>query len=814
MPPKKHLPAPIDRPLSRAYLRQFTGWSTAYPPGASQPTSLRKMKNMLVNREGSVRIRPGLRLVSRSLADGMPFNVALDREIVGTYETFYLNTGEKAVLFAYRVPVTNEVEFQVGVVNGEDIVVNEVANISTYFTAVNWDTTPKFSAATTYVKYLQIDNKIIALSNAGETMIVFRAGTEKTVIKLETITKPEATLTQGSRLLGAMATGNWINTDQSTYPDLVDDPQPDSLFCNTESDNDYMFGFFYTYSNEIGETGASDVWITEFKRPFGAWSWRPATGGVTNSEPNPALPPSSNPNLSGDQYFLQPTGSAETGFITARDQGATKINYYMFTWSKQDSVPVEAFLIGSKDIGPTTLASQVYFQVTPATRSLGVNHPVPNTLERYNSTKVSCASQGLVAADRLVLVGDPTALAVIRWTTNEQGNYLNLSPNRGGGYKTLTSGNMQVPVVAKLWQNPQSADTITVLNSGSDGHSTAYYMAPAQVASQSDATNVMGFEETTATPGTVSPYGCEVANNALFHPLEDQLMKSTASNYNINHKAMTDLIAPDWRRLINKHKIVSCFFDQRIYYLVHNPNGEALEEGCNGNEVWTLDMSAEGGAWSRWTTQGVSMRKIVLNGQSYLSLIRPDGIFVFDPNYYYDEVHSGASGNGPDTIAYRAIAWEMETNTQGANRAHDAWAHLQQLQITLGSFVGELEWGVRGWDRHGQPVDFSKLTKDRLPASADGLQWDFEDQLQVKRDMKEWFFYAHSVEGMTDDGPGTLFSRGQITLVQYRYAPVSVNVGYEMGSIETFEYGRDAVDAVSSNTLNGVPIPFNDPSRP
>ena len=42
---KQTIAAPIDRPLSRAYLRKFTGWSTAYPPGMSDPTSLRVMHN-------------------------------------------------------------------------------------------------------------------------------------------------------------------------------------------------------------------------------------------------------------------------------------------------------------------------------------------------------------------------------------------------------------------------------------------------------------------------------------------------------------------------------------------------------------------------------------------------------------------------------------------------------------------------------------------------------------------------------------------------------------------------------------------------
>ena len=43
MASKAQTPPPIDKPLARAYLRKFTGWSTAYPPGTSDPTSLRVM---------------------------------------------------------------------------------------------------------------------------------------------------------------------------------------------------------------------------------------------------------------------------------------------------------------------------------------------------------------------------------------------------------------------------------------------------------------------------------------------------------------------------------------------------------------------------------------------------------------------------------------------------------------------------------------------------------------------------------------------------------------------------------------------------
>ena len=55
---KKTVQAPIDRPLAKAYLRQFQGWSTAYPPGLSDPTSLRVMENVQITREGAARVRP------------------------------------------------------------------------------------------------------------------------------------------------------------------------------------------------------------------------------------------------------------------------------------------------------------------------------------------------------------------------------------------------------------------------------------------------------------------------------------------------------------------------------------------------------------------------------------------------------------------------------------------------------------------------------------------------------------------------------------------------------------------------------------
>lgn len=808
MPPKSKMPAPIDRPLSRAYLREFTGWSTEYPPGASDPTSLRIMENMMINRRGSVRIRPGLRV--RSAVAGVS-TLAADEKIVGTQEAFYLNDGRQAFLFAVRK--TDAIWFRVAVVEGNDALsiytLDDLGFDTTEWGGAGLD--PYFTLATTYVKYLQIDNKIIALSNAGEELIVFRVGTEKKVRKLQAITQPSWGSLDSSRPLVYMPEYAWVaSASQSTLEPLPAQAfSTETLFSSDPADNTYSFGFFYTYTNELGESGSSDVAIIKLQRGYGTWKMEGLAVPVNVSDaPTPNGLPAANAQQSADVLIVRVPDTAAAGFDAAIALGATGINFYMFAWSNQDSVPVEAGLVASVPIAAgDTEAIKGRIAINPTSVFLGSTLQLPTTATRYNSTGPSKAGNGLVAADRMVLVYDPTDGAKIRWTTNEQGNYLNFSPSKGGGFKTLTSGNMQVAASVKLWQNPQSADTITILNMGTDGHSTGYYMQPAQVASQSDATNIMGFEETTATPGTVSPYGVEVANNALFHPLDDQLMKSTASNYNISHKATTDMIAREWARLVNKHKIVSCLHDGRLYYLVHNPQGAELEAGCNGNEIWVLDMVSEGGSWSRWLVQGVSMRKTKIRGEVLLGLLRPDGWFYFDPLSAIDDVIVGG------VVQSRAIPWNLETNTQGANRAHDAWAHLRQAQITLGNFTGRMRWGVKGIDQHGKRVNLEKITKAEGSMLTTDLPWDQDDQLQIGRDMKEWIFFASSLNNDAGGAP-VEFSAGQITLLQYRYAPVSVNVGYAFGSVETFEYGRDVAQLAVTNTDNGVPQPYNDQGRP
>jgi hypothetical protein len=358
-----------------------------------------------------------------------------------------------------------------------------------------------------------------------------------------------------------------------------------------------------------------------------------------------------------------------------------------------------------------------------------------------------------------------------------------------------------------LWQNPQSVDTLTILNQGVDSYSTSYYMAPATVTSQSETTQIMSFEQTNGTPGTVSPFGVKSYNNGLFHPLDDHLMKSTANNYNINHKSMTDAIRDRWQPLRNKHRIHVEEYDGRLYYIVDNPDGVDIGLQHRGNEIWVLDaMNASdgGGAWSRFLIPAYELKKIELNGRIYLGIVCPESIYYLDELAWMDE-HDGDS---------TAIPWFLQTNTQGVNRAHDQDSHLQQVTPTFGNFFGTCRYGISAWDTNGKPVDKNKVYRQPVEVdfSQNPLAWDHEDPLLIKHGVQEFYFNAGSV--IDPETREVLPSYGQISNVQYRMTPLSTNIGYERGSNETYEYLNADAIWQRRTAINGVPIPEIDPRRP
>jgi len=116
---------------------------------------------------------------------------------------------------------------------------------------------------------------------------------------------------------------------------------------------------------------------------------------------------------------------------------------------------------------------------------------------------------------------------------------------------------------------------------------------------------------------------------------------------------------------------------------------------------------------------------------------------------------------------------------------------------------------------------------------------DSMDHLLISREFVEWTFFAESIfapipgkhygYGHGSYGKGryghggsatgeaeTWDFYGQIDFVQFMSAPASMNIGYETGSIETFEYQRNAYRGDNSGTditRNGIAMPM-DTRRP
>lgn len=1178
--PKKQTPPPIDRPLSRAYLRNFTGWSTAYPPGLSDPTSCRQMENMFVTRDKGLSVRPGLRYMSYlDTPDVDPLNndvpgVAFDRPLVGELEPFYLTGGTKALLFAVR-EVDQSVGFRVLIMDRPDKTVFSLEEAG--FFIPQGTATLNFSSATKHVTYLQIDNRILAMSDAGELLRYFTVGTERVAKALSPITTPKwedadkpvivhpssnwvlklayslrrnellnpsfeagfahwskgsttfwaldrskgraanrnalvlwtaplrtnyamsplhnvsatgtagwhsgkgdpvidkdgdwmrvydkggkdvflahsakcAGIEEGKRYklafnfelssdaqvrarlqfyrnngseigdpikffpdkkdgrwespgieapnnatsvriyLGADSTdkkASWakfkhvmlcranestdffsgadggayqwfgtVNASSSLYwppqditiaasrvpvdpgsavtgslyvrgmdeqgnsvardvfldcfvndkhgahvahnrsstlqtsntwarldttisadartvagniqvtiknvapgdrihlddgmleakatlgtyfdgatPSTTDtvyswqNPQKqhlspslrtfttnptaipgannpaaaDSLISSDATKNTFKMGFFYAFENEIGESAPSKIVEVRMMRPQSNWLWKSPTQDASN-EPNGAVTDVA--DLCADQLVAS---IPKAVYDAALSNGAVRWHLYTFAWSDQDPVPVEATLAGTRELYPdrvSRLTNQAmpyekggWINITPSRKFTTDSQALPTATNRVNYSAPPRARNGLVAGDRMIVVGDADEPATIKWTTNRPGMYTNFTAHKGGGAKTLSSGNLNLPASVQLWQNPQSVDTLTILCLGSDGTSTCYYMSPADVTSQSSSTQVMGFEETTNTPGTMAPYGALVHNNALFRPIDRALLKSTAQNYNINHKTLSDDIANMWEELQEKRWIMSAVHDNRLYFLVNNPRGEPVEDGCSGNEIWVYDTAGgESGTWARFLIQASALQVIDYGARVYVGVIRPDGLFYLDYDARQDDY---VLDDG--TVGRRHIPWSFEMNTQGANKAHDAWAHLQQIVLTLGDFQGVMEYGIRAKTINGTAINTFKRFSDFLGSDVEGLSWEAQDALSVRRDLMQWYFYARSVDGEP--------SWGQFNTVQYRYTPVSVNVGYEQGSVETFEYSRNVVRGNDALYRNGIPEPAQDFGR-
>src|SRR5690606_24552308 len=109
------------------------------------------MENVWVTREGALAIRPALRSVFPS---GNWITTNYNARSIGSFESFFLNDGSKAMLFATKEAGGNIV-FRVAKYNSVTEGYEIISLAQAGFTG-----SAGFSSDTKYVRYLQIDNKV------------------------------------------------------------------------------------------------------------------------------------------------------------------------------------------------------------------------------------------------------------------------------------------------------------------------------------------------------------------------------------------------------------------------------------------------------------------------------------------------------------------------------------------------------------------------------------------------------------------------------------------------------------------------------
>jgi hypothetical protein len=563
--------------------------------------------------------------------------------------------------------------------------------------------------------------------------------------------------------------------------------------------NPYKLGVFYTFSNVFGESAPSQIMEVRLARPWSNWVMEsPAP------DSSPSGTATDDPRKAADQLVCI---IPEKVYDEALEDGAIKWNLYGFTWSEHEPVPPAAQLIDTRAMVKTTPEGSIpedyeaagFIVLTPSRKIYDVDIELPDSTRLNNYSKPPTARTGGVYGDRIVLIGDADNLGTVSWSSNKTGEFMNFSASYGGGRKTFSAGNITIPSRVTLWHNPQSVDTITILCTGVDGRSNCYYMAPASISTQTSTQVVMGFEETSNTLGTIAPFFVEVLNNGLYRPLDHAIVKSTAGNYMINHSTITDPISNIWQGLASKSWMQSAVLDNRMYILVHNPNGEPLKENYRGNEVWVYDAAKEGATWSKLLIPAISLAILTFGTKVYMSVMAQEGLFILDPEYYWDDyaAEEAVDGVAIQTIKQKPIPWKMRMNTQGANRAHDAWSHLHQAELSMGNFIGALSYTIKGVDSLGMDVEKTKIMRSSVERT--DTPWSQNDVLHVGRDMREWILEMQSLPGEQ--------SVGSILTMQYRYSPISVNVGMNDGVVESFEYARNARLGADAYTDNGVGRP-------
>ena len=228
---------------------------------------------------------------------------------------------------------------------------------------------------------------------------------------------------------------------------------------------------------------------------------------------------------------------------------------------------------------------------------------------------------------------------------------------------------------------------------------------------------------------------------------------------------------------------------------------------------WHINLNGRGGL-AGLIDPGALDWYWTVNGNVGAGLVEDRGSFLNESEFALENAH---------------FFLERVVNTPGSelNIYEDtgvyAWDRWLKFSCAFDFYTGWFRWEIRDenevlWTKLIPKLDLRDDATETTSVSA-RFELDYLNDATVPLPEAMYPDWIDEIHGKVSRWQPTFLpppelSYGQINLVQYRYTPVSVNVGYEYGSVETFDYARASASWTERLTDAGVPTPANDPRRP
>jgi len=434
------------------------------------------------------------------------------------------------------------------------------------------------------------------------------------------------------------------------------------------------FGSGLTYATS---SGSPNIYTVYYSITF--------NGAIGNTKNSPILTGYTSiprTNWAGDNTY----GLTITRNNTA-PAGATSWNLYVSTSKTGGSIANGDMLLlaGGLDLATTTF---------PDNRSLqpDLNRGVaPDD----NSTECFIATYGNEVNGRIILWGIVGAEDSVR-IGGDPGNAMDFTPTNGGYELIMNKGTNFTPTNVIAFRNSQSIPSLTVFFSNTQGISKQAVIERTTVNYGNYSFVVWGStDQGRYVPACVSPYGAVNLNNDLYFPTVSNVSVLTTRPSSLNLLSVNTISIPIsslYNTILSEQlsKIVGCANDNKIYF------SWATNGYSTNSQIGVYDVTDPNNP--RWYTMDIASQWIgaisPTNQRAFVYVCKDNHIFRLEDNYVAQDENADGTTTPFPTAANGALT--------GLNPSHSSYLAIVQVVFYFQQVVGEIDFTVQYTNQQGK----------------------------------------------------------------------------------------------------------------